>query len=107
MLRQCLTNGVILITRSLLSKEPKCYICGKRQCLEVHHIFFGVANRKKSDRDGMVVFLCNDCHRGTSSGVHHNKDADIHLKMIAQEIWQRHYNKTKEDFVAVYGKSYL
>lgn len=95
------------MTKSLLSKDPRCYICGKRQGLEVHHIFFGVANRRKSDKEGLVVFLCGDCHRGTASGVHHNKDVDNRLKRIAQKIWMQHYNKTEEDFVAAYGKSYL
>lgn len=40
-----------------------CYICGRpRQ--SIHHVFFGTANRKISDKNGFIVPLCNDCHTG-------------------------------------------
>jgi len=40
-------------------------------------------------------------------GVHFNKELDLKLKRTAQLIWQEYYNKTKEDFIARYGRSYL
>ena len=36
-----------------------CWLCGRWGHLEEHHIFGG-ANRKKSTRYGLTVFLCGD-----------------------------------------------
>ena len=40
-----------------------CYLCGSRQRIEDHHIFFGTGGRTKSEEYGMKVHLCADCHR--------------------------------------------
>jgi len=33
-------------------KNPQCFLCGRETCLEKHHIFAGVANRRISEREG-------------------------------------------------------
>ena len=43
--------------------EPKgcktCYACGREGIdLEVHHIFYGTANRRLSEKYGLKVHLC-------------------------------------------------
>ena len=75
---------------------------------ERHEIFFGTANRKKSIEDGLVVFLHPEIHRG-EYGVHgkYGHQFDLDLKRKGQQRWQKYYNKTKEDFIARYGKSYI
>lgn len=74
---------------------------------ERHEVFFG-PNRQKSIKDGLVVFLTPEMHRGTT-GVHGKcgHGFDIYLKKIAQKRWQEYYNKTTEDFIKEYGKNYL
>lgn len=69
-------------------------------------VFYGTANRRLSDEDGCVVYLCQFHHTG-SAGVHFNKKIDLALKAKCQLQWQKHYNKTTEDFIRRYGRSYL
>lgn len=94
--------------KSIISNRKECYNCMFQYGLEEHHIFFGNANRSLSEKDGLKVWLCPQCHRG-EHGVH-GRDGhtlDIFLKEIAQQTWQWHYKKSKEDFIKRYGKSYL
>lgn len=75
---------------------------------ERHEVFFNKAYRNKSIKDGLIVFLTEDSHRGTN-GVHGKNGDKLNrkLKKIAQKTWIEHYKKTKEDFVKKYGRNYL
>ena len=68
-----------------------------------HHCLHGTGRRKLADKDGLTVYLCVCCH----NALHDKGLYDLVLQRLAQETWQSHYNKTKEDFIARYGKSYL
>jgi hypothetical protein len=72
--------------QSLLSNERKCYFCGNGQWLERHHIF-PASNRKKSERDGLWVYICHSCHNEPPNGVHHNKTRDLELRKEAEKAW--------------------
>lgn len=74
---------------------------------ERHEVFFG-SNRQRSIKDGLVVFLTPEMHRGTN-GVHGKNGHvfDTYLKQKGQKVWQEYYNKTKEEFIKEYGKSYI
>lgn len=39
----------------------QCQVCGKWADLDCHHVFGG-ANRPKSERYGLKVYICRDCH---------------------------------------------
>lgn len=91
---------------SILQRNKACYICGTTFNLHLHHVFYGTANRKLSDADGCVIYLCQAHHTG-AHGVHFNKKIDLTIKARTQITWQKHYNKTTEDFIARYGRSYL
>ena len=80
-----------------------CFICG-RYGTEIHHIFYGTANRRLSDKYGLVVGLCYDHHRG-NQGVHFNRELDLKLKKYAQERFMEAY--PQDDFLAVFGRNYL
>lgn len=71
-----------------------------------HEVFFGTANRKQSIEDGLVVFLKPELHTG-SKGVHNNREIDLYLKIIGQRAWMEYYNKSENDFIKRYGKSYI
>ncbi len=81
-----------------------CMVCGN-SCVQVHHILFGTANRKKSDRYGYVAPLCAEHHTG-SHGVHFNKVIDIYLKRLAQNHFEANIG-TRNEFIKEFGKSYL
>ena len=91
--------------KSILQDEKECYICHTTQGLHLHHIFFGTANRKLSDRDGCTVWLCQYHHTG-DHGVHFNREKDLQLKKECQKAWMLKYNKTESDFIARYGRNY-
>ena len=77
----------------------------KKYC-ERHEVYFSRAYRYKSIKDGLIVFLTEEDHRG-KNGVH-GKNGDKlnrHLKKLAQKAWMEYYKKTKEEFIERYGKS--
>lgn len=103
------------------TERDTCYICG---CFlsswnrEEHHIFFGSANRRISEQEGMKVFLCKECHRTSRGSVHKCRAADLDLKKEAQTVWEEKYiekypyenhaqEAAREAFRALFGRSYL
>lgn len=91
--------------KSVVVKDMEhCYVCGSPY-IHIHHIFFGTANRKISDKYGYVVPLCQEHHTG-SAGVHFNKSLDLHLKKLSQEHFEAHIGQ-REDFRRVFGKSFI
>lgn len=87
-----------------------CYLCGRNGAqdrLEAHHIF-GAANRKKSERYGLVVYLCGErCHRNGPKAVHRNAETMLELKRYGQMKAMEEQNWTEDDFRREFGKSYL
>lgn len=91
--------------KSIVQSEKRCYVCDAYGYLEEHHIFHGTANRKKSEKHGLKVYLCYLHHRDNVIGVHFNKELDLALKKKAQEIFEKQHSR--EDFMQEFGKSYL
>lgn len=90
---------------SIIQNIKECYVCATTFNLHSHHIFYGVSNRKKSEKYGLKVWLCQEHHTG-NTGVHFNKDFDNHLKKYAQEYYEANLGN-RESFRRVFGKSYL
>lgn len=86
--------------------ERSCKLCGSHTCIERHHVFGG-ANRKKSEKYGLVVDLCHNCHNEPPYGVHHNKDLMLVLKQFGQRKVMLKQGWSKEDFIREFGKNYL
>ena len=86
--------------------KDKCYICGQNGGywgLDEHHVFSG-ANKKKSERYGLKVYLCHDkCHL---NGVHKNAKLNRWLRSKAQQIAMKHYRWSVDEFRAIFGKNY-
>ena len=91
---------------SIIQNEKKCYVCGLIQNIHIHEVWFG-RNRQHSIQDGLVVYLCGKHHNLSNEGVHFNHELDLKLKIIAEQKWIEHYNKTKDDFIQRYGKNLL
>ena len=71
------------------------------------HEVFGAANRNLSIEDGLVIFLNPSMHDMSDVGIHFNKEFMDYVHKIGQKTWQEYYNKTEEEFINRYGKSYL
>jgi len=90
--------------KSIIQSEKKCFFCGKASNLEDHHIFFGTANRKLSEKYGLKVYLCPYHHRG-KGGPHGSFIVNMALKEIAQRKFEETHSR--EEFRNIFGKSYL
>lgn len=78
------------MAKSIIQKDRECYFCGRMTGLEIHHVFGGVANRRISERYGLTVFLCAECHRGTD-GAQYDGEKNRKLKQEAQKAFQSIY----------------
>ena len=93
--------------KSILPENQKgvCYLCGSRRMIEEHHIFFGHGYRDLSEEHGMKVYLCLECHQERPEAVHRCRETDLYLKRTAQEEFEK--QNTRQQFIKIFGKSYL
>lgn len=91
--------------KSINKKEDGCLFCGRHDWLELHHCMPGRANRKKSDEDGLCVWLCHWHHNEPPIGVHYNKYNRTLVQQLAQRVYEK--NHTRQDWMRRYGKNYL
>jgi len=82
-----------------------CELCGRDAYCTHHHVYFGTANRKLSDKWGMVAMLCPDCHQNGPRAVHHCRETDLILKRRYQRKFEEEH--TREEFRKIFGKSWL
>lgn len=90
----------------LTTNKDTCYVCQRTTYTELHHICYGNGLRKVSDRLGLVVYLCPECHRGTN-GVHgkNGKNLSLDLKQIAQHTFEETHSR--EEWMREIGRNYL
>lgn len=92
---------------SILTDDlSRCMVCGRRQHIDKHEIFFG-SLRKKSIKYGLVVPLCHEIHHQGTDGVHgkNGRELDLHLKWLGQMAFEREYPDL--DFIEEFGRNYL
>jgi len=88
--------------------KNECFICGKTGVpLERHHLIGGTANRRLSEKYGLVVYLCAECHRTGEHAAHRDPETAKMLHQYAEKVWLKEQNATVEDFISVFGKNYL
>ena len=92
--------------KSILQNHKECFICAKRIGLHDHHIFFGTARRKISEKNGFKVWLCQQHHQSTF-GAHGSKghELDLYLKKICQMKFEETH--TRREFIKLIGRNYL
>jgi len=99
---------------SIIQEQKVCYVCGASGALHCHHVFYGTANRKKSDEDGMTIWLCPAHHNMSNAGVHFNKTLDERIKQQAERVWIAKYTDNNlpmeerlKSFIQRYGRGYI
>lgn len=90
---------------SVVQKEDdRCILCGTQTGPFPRHEIFHGANRQKSKRLGLWVWLCPDCHMR----VHHmDASMDRRLKKLGQTVAMEHYGWTADGFIRQFGRNYL
>lgn len=88
-----------------------CYLCIKLhgdyswKRTQEHHVIFGWANRKLSEKYGLKVYLCDAHHEHGKEAVHVNADIANDLKAEAQRAFQR--KNLNLSFREIFGKNYI
>lgn len=88
----------------------QCFLCGRNgngDPLDKHHIFPG-PYRKKSEKYGLVVYLChNRCHIFGPEAVHNNTNQMRYVQRKGQEKAMKEQKWSTEDFIREFGRNYL
>lgn len=95
------------MSKSIISNERQCIVCGDTRYLHKHHIFYGTANRKISERYGAWCYLCPRHHNMSDHGVHADNLLDLKLKKMAQEVFEKDQGWSREKFMEIFGRNYL
>ena len=93
------------LLKSVFTDDMNTCIYTGSKAVERHHIFGG-ASRKLSEQYGYVVPLRPDYH---PNGVHADPSlawVDLELKQMAQRDFEEKHG-TREEFVHLFGRSYL
>lgn len=88
---------------SIIQDEKECYFCGNVLDLDLHHVMSGTNRRHLADEDGLTVYLCRYHH----NKVHQNRELNLLLKRVAQRRYMEYYDKTLEEYLKRYEKSFL
>ena len=91
---------------SIMQTEKVCYITGSIYNLHRHHIYAG-GRRKISEEHGFWVYLTGALHNQSNDGVHGKNGHALDLKL--KKDCQRKFEEThsREEFLAIIGRSYL
>lgn len=93
-----------------METDKRCFLCGRNGSgdpLDRHHIFSG-PYRKKSEKYGLVVYLCHDrCHIFGKSAVHNNAGQMRRMQRYGQLKAMKEQNWTADDFIREFGRNYL
>ena len=66
---------------------------------------FGTANRKKSERYGLWIYLCVAHHEYGPDAVHSNRDVRIFLCQIGQQVFEQKYSHEK--YMQEFGRDWM
>lgn len=94
---------------SILTNDlDHCIICGSNNT-SLHEVYFGTANRVLSMKYKLVAPLCVRYHHNqvACKGVHFDKELDLYLKVMAQKKAMEYYSWSKEEFIKIFGRSYI
>lgn len=94
----------------LQEKDGRCYLCmmlhgdHSRKTTQEHHVIYGTANRKLSEKYGLKVYLCLYHHEEGPEAVHKNAQMSLLLKIKAQRAFRKKFPDL--DWMKIFGKNY-
>ena len=92
------------MTKSIVQRDERCFFCGRTIGLERHHILGGVANRKLSEKFGLWVWLCQNCHTG-SDGAQYDRKKNQSLKRLGQIAFEARHSH--DEWMDIFKKNYI
>lgn len=91
------------MAKSILQNDERCFLCGRTTDLQTHHVLGG-ANRKWSEKYGLTVRLCQNCHLG-KDGAQYNRNVNQGLKRLAQIAFEARHSH--DEWMQIIRKNYL
>lgn len=92
-------------------KNKRCYLCQlvdndytQKRYIERHHVYDG-PNRKISEENGFVVYLCVKHHREGPDAVHNNRIYNRLIQRACQRIYERTHSRA--EFMELIGRNYI
>ena len=93
------------MAKSIMQEEKVCYLTGSKVRLVLHHCIPGIANRRKADKYGLVVWLNADVHNWIHSS---DRKGIAMLKKLKQDAQRRFIETYGEDlWWKTFHKNYL
>lgn len=93
-----------MASKSIVQNGERCFFCGRVTGLERHHIFGGVANRPLSEKLGLWVWCCHECHVG-NDGVQYNRQKADSLKRLGQIAYEARHSH--DEWMQTFRKNYI
>ncbi len=91
--------------KSILQDRKECFVTGRTEALHKHHVFEGTANRRKSEKWGLYIWLIPEFHTGPR-GIHFDFNFDLRIKKYAQQrfVDRWGYGKWMDEFHKDYSE---
>lgn len=91
----------------LTGTDKYCYVTGRTEGLDKHHIYHGNGLRAISDKHGFWVYLWQPLHIAGLDGLHAhpNTGLDLELKQDCQRAFEQTHSRA--EFMAIIGRNYL
>lgn len=86
----------------IMPKPEHCPVCGRKQPLTIHEIFAG-SNRNNSIKYGLTLYICLNCHMLKQN----DKEFNDYWHNVARDKFMDYYDADIEEFIKIFGKSYL
>lgn len=76
-----------------------------KDILHEHHVIFGWANRRLSERYGLKVYLCLQHHEIGPEAIHHNDEISDMVQAYAQRAFEKKW--PEKNFREIFGRNYI
>lgn len=93
-------------------KDRTCFLCmmlhgddSYKDILHEHHVIFGWANRRLSERYGLKVYLCLQHHEIGPEAIHHNDEISDMVQAYAQRAFEKKW--PEKNFREIFGRNYI
>lgn len=87
--------------RQTINKDEYCYHCKVSLAVAPHEPLMGSKYRKLSIKYGLVIGLCDSCHKL----LHADDNINTVYKKEMQELFESKYSH--EEWMKVFGRNYL
>ncbi len=91
--------------RSIFTNDMNICIMTGQQGAEPHHIF-NKADKERSEKYGFMLPLCADWHRIQPYSIHQDQTLWNKYRIKCQEYFINNLGKTKEEWIAEFGRWY-